>query len=368
MICDQSQQLHIKFKKAENAYQPKIDPNTMKFEDINDDCMLYIASYLNLIDIANLAKSSSRLFETVRRFYRKKLNFSYRPMKQTDMQSILEVIGPNFESINWYGLRRNHLNCLSQYCPNVTELKLEHRSNELSTTHIVSNKNFFEKIETLDICDARFFDKDLETIASSSALKSLQLRSCFGLNGIFLSKWKYCKLKFLKIRNCSGVNNDAVFDFVRKSKLVKFSFGENSSFHQFLSLPPKCLSDLEEVELCYANFTDDELKLLNFRDLKRLNHFCLESKGVFQNCNKLLVALSQIPTLTSLTIESMVFDDDTLNCLGLLKNLRTFRARNCLNRVRGRISSVDVFLPDDNDGSKTICDLVSSLSAFANAF
>lgn len=191
LICNPNQQSIMKFKKAENAYQPKIDPNTVKFEEIKDDCLLHIASYLNIIDIANLGKSSTRLFETVRRFYRKPTHFSYRPMNQNDMQSIFQVLGIYSESTDWIKLRRSHLGFLSQYCPNVIEMKLTNRASDMTDMTyftIVKNIEIFDKIEILDICDARFTDGEMEIIASSAELKSLHLTSCLGMSGTFLKK------------------------------------------------------------------------------------------------------------------------------------------------------------------------------------
>lgn len=383
MICTPNLPFNFKFtvKEAATAFQPKIDPNAFKFEQINDHCLLHIASYLNFVDIVNLGKSSTRLQSLVQLIYRKKSFFSFgtstgdSSINASNLEFVLKELGSYIKSIKWTELESNHLDYLSQFCPNVTELKLINTW-RLHMPTIKKNKSFFKNIEILDISLSSFFDSALQPITSSSRVKSLRLENCSNICGKFFCKWKKSKLKCLTLSNCRKVDCNNVFDFVRNNKLVKFSFDgrSDSIVRQDLSLSSECVSELVELELNYSLFTGDRVAILDFRDLKRVAHFTLTSTTVCQNVNKVLAAVSQIPTLRSLTVQQICIDADTLKCLGSFKTLQKIHFDGMeIGIGRQFFSSLHIHLPEIteliispyiyNAQLNWFCEMISSLNA-----
>lgn len=341
-------------KEAERAYQPKIDPNVLKFVDINDDCLLHIASYLNLSDIVNMGKTSTRLRSVTAQIYRKITHFSFgtdtgdSSINETNLSIILQEMGNFIHSIEWHHLNLIHLSYLRQYCHSVTELKLINPSKSLHSPAMKNFKGFFRYLKTLEVYDAPFFDTAIKTILSSSSLIALTLEHCVNVRGKFLSTWKKSKLQILKIRNSSKVDCTAVFDFMIKNRLVKFSFDGGCSFKQCLTSPAECLSQFTAIELDFSYLTEKYLTLLNFKDLKQLTSLTVTNKytQAAANYNNLLSAMSQVRTLESLNIGQIIIDTDTVNCLGSFTNLRKVRFTKAVNTIgRQLYSSIQVHLP-----------------------
>lgn len=216
IICEPDSQSRHKFtiEQAESAYQPKIDENAVKLEQINDNCLLHIASYLNLIDIVNLSNTSIRMQSFSKLIFQKRTHLVFKRKSDDQDQSwrkknlpkVLQAIGSYIRTIEWRGLNETHLQYLSQFCPNVTELKLVLPSRDLNSYAIKNHKEFFKNIEKLIISHASFFDATMKVITTaSSKLKHLRLIKCQNILGKFFSNWN-CQLVYLKISNCCDVH------------------------------------------------------------------------------------------------------------------------------------------------------------------
>lgn len=371
-------------KEAPSALQPKIDPNAFKFEQINDHCLLHIASYLDVVDIINLGKTSTRLQSFTQLIYQKETHFTFgagtgdASINESNVEAVLQECGNYIQSIEWTNLESNQFDYLSKHCSNVTELKLIHPSHRLHLPAIKKNKHFFKNIEMLDISRSSFFDGTLQPITSSSQIKSLRLEHCSNICGKFFSKWKKPKLKYLTLINCRKIHCDDVLNFVQKNKLVRLSFDGRLILQPDLSLSSECVSELEELELNYSLFAGDKVEILNFGDLKQVTHFALLSNDpTCHNVNKILDAVSQIPTLRSLTVQQMNINIDTLNCLGSFKSLRKIHFDGLSNGIGKQFySSLHVRLPAiteliisrhiyaaDSAESKWICEMIPTLDA-----
>lgn len=379
MISEPNLQLHFTIKEADKFIQPKIDPSQL--DALNDDCLLNIASYLNIIDIVSLTNAFPGLQTFKRQVYRKNTHFRYGAgtgdpfINESNLETVLQEIGCYIESIDWTYIKPSQWRCLSKYCPNVITLKLVHPSRHLRPSDIKKNENFFANIELLDIVAASFYDTaTMQALVSSSKLKALQLTSCYNMSETFLCTSKNTELQCLEIRDCPQLNCVNIFDFVQNNRLVKFSFDARSSFQKFLSLPSVCLSELEELELDIFELSDATLATFNFSALRRLTHLTLTCCGKFRNCNIILTALSQIPGLVSFSIDGMHIDAYTLNFLGLLKNLRKIRLNYFHNEIGSQFyTSLHAFLPEitaleitipyfENVQSTTICEMISSFN------
>lgn len=342
-------------KEAERVFQPMFDPNTLKFEELNDDCFFKIVSYLDLIDIVNLGKSSTRLQSFAKLIYRKKTRFTFgnhdedSTSNESNLKPILQALGSYIQSLVWNSMEQRHLQYLSQYCSNVTELSITGSWEEIPSTVYQRNSKLFIKLEKLRIKESAISDCALKTLASSNELKYLQLYGCRDITSKFFAEWKPSKLETLKVK---GTNDDIllckdIFAFVKKNKLMKFSYDDLGSLQICLSLPSIYLSTFEELDLNYEDLNDDKLKSLNFKGLKRLQHLGLNCYfESFSCCNELLMAVSQIPALTSLTISGIIIDDKTLRCLGSIKSLRKIRIDFFANKIGGLFhSSLYAHLP-----------------------
>lgn len=364
---------------CESDPESNIEIVQLKFDEINDDCLLHIASYLRFIDVVKVGIAFPKLKSFTHQIYREKTHLSFGTgsgdlsINEWNLKPVLQEIGHYIESIEWRDLSPSHLDYLSKYCLNVKALKLISPSKKLNSSAIKRNEVFFSKIEMLDISDASFYDAALKTIIWYTNLESLQVKDC--KNGKFLQTIKMSKLKCFKISNCCVVC-DEVLDVVRNNNLVKFLFGiwyeSDLAFQKTLSLPSECLSHLEELELKYYYICSHQYEKLDFKKFKRLTHFSLTCDfNTYRDCDNFFVAASEIPTLNSLTVDIMEITPYTLSSMGSLKNLRKLRLNIFRNKIgRKFYSNLNIHLPEltelsislaDYVESEWICEMVSSL-------
>lgn len=188
-----------------------MDPDSLKFEKVMDDCLLHIATYLDLIDVVNLGKTSTRLQSFAKQVFRKKVHFSFDKsdrdpsVSMENLPIILQAMGSFIESVHWKDLDEIHLQYLSQYCPNVRKLYILYPSLSVNSVSINANKKFFQNITSLVMVRAPFFDSTMKKIFFSSKLKRLQLINCPNIRGTFLGNAK--QLISLQIADCRHVRN-----------------------------------------------------------------------------------------------------------------------------------------------------------------
>lgn len=355
LIFEPNLQFNCKFTVKEAENQPKIDSNAFKFVEMCNDCHLTIASYLNLIDIVHLGKTSSRLRTFAEQIYRKRTHFSFgtntgdSSINETNLPTILQEMGSYIRSIDWTGLSETHLEYLFKYCRNVEVMNMNRPKKSLELTSIEKNKSFFQKIESLRIENAGFSDAVMETIISSTSnLKSLEFELCYRLGGTFLLGWKDSKLERLKYSLCASMSTAIVLDFQRANKLVKFSSDSHDSFVSCLSLPSSCLSEYTDLELALNSSSHERLDFLHINELKQLKtmrlacksldtSFLSNYKKILYNYDKVFVALSQIDTLKSIHVEKIIFGANTIKCLGLIKNLEEVTIQNSTDQLQRQL-------------------------------
>lgn len=321
----------------------------MKFEELIDDVLLKIVSYLELIDIVNLGKTSTRFESFTTTLYRRKTHFSfgldtgYSSINESNLEPILEALAGHIKSIAWHNIQSNHLIYLSKHCSNVSELSLEN-SAEITPKVYRENENFFAKIEKLKVDDGSISETVLKTLTSSKVLKCLELYNLDSISRNFFAEFKNPDLDALTIKGIhDSIRCDDVIKFVRNHKLSKFSYDGHSSLQKCLNLPPVYLTMFKELDLNYEDF---ENKDLDFKHL-RVRHLGLNCYfESFSNCNSLLMAVSQMPALTSLAIGGIIIDNKTLRCLGSIKGLRKIRFDWFANQIGGLFySSLYAHLP-----------------------
>lgn len=392
LICDPNLQEKCRFtiKQAESVYQPQIDLNAMKFEEINDGSLMHIASFLNLIDTINLGKTCKRLQSFTENIFKKRTQFSFGSAKVYDLSinkknlsTILQEMGRYIESIQFNHLDERQLDLLSKHCRNITELKLVNP--HINSNMIKQNELVFKKIQTLEIRSAHLFDAQIYAmIKSSTNLKSLSLISCCNVRGKFFSVWKDSQLDHLKIAHCWGILPSSILDFQRANKLIKFSSDVHDSFISLLTLPTVCLFNYTELELAVNSSTDEKLECLKLDELKQIQKIHLKCSlpnlqlsynlTKSYNYNNVFAAMSSIHSLNTLIVEKCIIDADTFKALGSIQNLREIILKNTELRVGNELySSVHVHVPklislsmeisfmsEDIDYA-SICDMISEL-------
>lgn len=376
-------------KEAERVFQPMLDPNAVKFEELNDDCLFKLVSYLDLIDIVNLGKSSTRFESFAKLVYRKKTRFSFgghsrdSKINESNLEPILQALGSEVQSLAWTNIDKSHLQYFSKYCPNVTQITGSWQ--KIPSIVYQQNSKLFIKLEKLEILDTDISDCSLKTLTSGPELKHLQLYGCHYITGKFFAEWKASKLETLKVKCSNDEILKEIFDFVQKNKLVNFSYDGVGSLQKCLTLPSVYLSMFEELDLNYEDLTDDNLKAYNFKGLKQLRHLGLLNcyQENLSCCNELLMKVSQIPALTSLTVTGILIDETTLRCLGSIKSLRKIRFDFFFNQIGGLFHSslyahlpaiTDVMLYEDakgderdatetDDMDRSVCAMITSINS-----
>lgn len=366
-------------------YQPKVDPNILKLTEVNDDCLLHIMSYLNLIDVVNLGKTSIRLQSVTKQLHSRKSHFSFgsntgdSSINEINLPVILKETGEFIQSIEWYELNPTDLDILVKCCPNVSVMKLVKPSTALSSHHFKKNKTFFEKLKRLHIHNSHLFDTAMKILTSSPTLKTLNLEECRNIRGKFSPK-KAMKLKHLRIIRCAMLTYypefwNAIKDVQWKNKLFTFAVDKCCSYESCLTSPPEILAKLKELQLDFSCPFQRNLKELNFSGLTRLTAFTVTRKHSnlpAQNFNNVITAIAQIKTLESFCIERIEINNDTLKCLASIQNLKALKLNNVTNTIGKRLYlTLPVHLPNLTELSvlldvaeinmKSICDTVAAL-------
>lgn len=204
--------MRFAFKQADAEHQPEFDATTIKLTDINDHCLLNIASRLPPIDLVNLCKTCKRMESILVLIFQTKTHLSairnkVPHVKEEHLQTVLKAMGPFIKSIDWDLITRGTLEYLAEHCTNVEKLQLK-SSIHLTSIHIKQNKAFFKNITSLRLvyCPS-LHDNAMRIIVTSSNLKQLQVVNCRSMQGKFFKKWKDCQLTFLKIHNSPGISS-----------------------------------------------------------------------------------------------------------------------------------------------------------------
>lgn len=346
------------------------------------------------MDVVNLGITSTRFRSFAEKIYQQRTHLSYgmntgdSSICKKNIPIILKEMGSFLRSIHWQGLKERHLELLSQYCRNITALKIVHPSGHLHVNSFQRNLFLFKNLESLEIESAGFLDEEVKTIVtSSSKLNSLQLVHCNRVEGKFFSGLKNSNLEYLKIANCLSIAPSTINDFQQENKLTKYSSDTFDSFVLCLTLPSKCLINYTELELVLNFATDEKLNKLNFDELKQLKKLRLKCrnfhawyemkyKTTFYNYNNVFAALSPIETLTSITVEKIIIGADTIKSLESIKNLEEINFNHIINNVGEQLySSLYMLLPKikklsmnmtsigyEKIDSKSICEMISSLA------
>ncbi|XP_037038622.1 uncharacterized protein LOC119076078 [Bradysia coprophila] len=184
-------------QQADTAYQPKLDPTVLKLEDLNDHCLLHIASYLLPMDTVNLSQTCKRLKSIDALMFRKYRDFSCdNNGSEEDIPAILQAISPYIKCIHWRSIYPVQLECFPKYCGNVKKLTLQY---PLLTNDDIIGTTYFKNIESFELSSEFLGDVGMTTLVTSMNLKTLKLRRCRGIVGSFFDQWTDCRLKILEI-------------------------------------------------------------------------------------------------------------------------------------------------------------------------
>ncbi len=285
----------------------------MRIDQINDDCILHIASYLYLIDIVNLSQTCKRLASLADRIYRKRSRLDVRKLKRSvtpeNLPTVLENMGPHIRSVWWNDIDERQFDLLSQYCDSVNELTLVSPV-MLTSHHIKANKAVFKSIETLKFVNTNWYDISMKTIVATSNLKCLELVNCSNMQGQFFDQWKKCQLEILKIGNSPQVRNMAM-QMCKSRRLgtlkhLTLDCNELSALELFVL---RSLTNLKELTLINVDNTVG-IWLYSWlrKHLPKIERLTIRTENMESNLKTIADMVASLPNLKYFHHSSMSWD------------------------------------------------------------
>jgi hypothetical protein len=253
-------------------------------ETLNEDCLLHIFSYLDILDVIITRKVCRLFYELSERHFKsvRFLNFanikSKKKLTLHEARLVLDKVGHNITkaSINsekFYNQRI--LNFVPKFLMNLKHLhltgfKLDSISFWNQMTNILSN------LETLDLSDNSAVHEDLLKSLKSPAsqLKALNVSNCT-INGKFLEIVP--NVKSLNISGCRFINGKQMIKYVESNKELK-SLNISKCPNFFGKDVNELLQKIPQLEILSLNnyYIDDEtskfvipsiMPLINLKEL-----------------------------------------------------------------------------------------------------
>lgn len=189
----------------------KYNTSPLNLVKINVLILSHIMSFLDLMDVINLGQTCTHMKSIAKLSYNRfsHLSFGDSSLDESKLQTILQEIGCQIKTIEIFRLNKKVLDCLSEHCVNVTQMKLIDSSNIFNSISFTNYKPFFQNITSLEIRKGaiffstlsrvkRFqnFDKLLTALVEVNTLESLKIEY------IEISPESFDLLKSIKSLKC----------------------------------------------------------------------------------------------------------------------------------------------------------------------
>lgn len=162
------------------------------------------------MDTINLGETCVLMKNIAQLTYSRFSHFSFgdSSFDKTKLPMILQEIGCHIRTIEIDGLNKKVLDCLSEHCSNVTEIKLIDSSNIFNSISFTNYKSFLQNVTSLEIRKGTFFstlsrvnrfqvfDKLFIALAEVNTIKSLKIEY------IDISPESFNLLKLIKSLKC----------------------------------------------------------------------------------------------------------------------------------------------------------------------
>lgn len=334
----------------------KYDENAPSLMILNDDCLLYLLEFFNVLDLIKIRGTCTRLDTLIDRFCQKYVNFDFGtlsfelPTELTLMNArdILSFLGPNMKSLKIDGTdfsintnANRSIEWISRFCKNLDSLELENFT--LSRPILKKLTPVIQNLKSFSIGDSTKVGDELGTcfngasrleevkisgnweitgkcLKKVSNLKSLSVNCCGNLQPKPFKEAleKNTTLKKLEICRCDRIDDSIVnfiVDHVQGIEELSMSniYPCMSNYSRFAELP-----HLKKLSVEFHRFApiDDLLKKLSTNNiLEELRH----NGGSSHEINP---TIEHISKLTNLKVLSMAFNSNITDTeLKLLKNL-----------------------------------------------
>lgn len=216
-------------KLDKTASDDEFEEKSKLLEMLNDDCLLHVMKFLDILEIITVGKVCQKFSELSEIYFKtvKVLNFndvkSKKKLTVHEAKLIFEAVGENVvkASINsekFYN--RRVLNFIPTYLTNVKSLQLNGFKLE-STVFWDNLKHVLSKSESLDLSDNSEVDENfLKSFRkmSNTVLSSLNVSNT-NVNGIFLKDLP--NVASLNVSGCRYVHGKQLIDFVNKNNNLR---------------------------------------------------------------------------------------------------------------------------------------------------
>lgn len=211
-----------------DAEESSIEVSSKLLDTLNDDCLLQVMKFLDILDVITLSKVCVKFLELCESHYKtiKSFNFcdieSKKKMTAHETKLIMESIGGYLGSITinsekFYNQRA--LNFIPKYLTNLKQLHLTgFKLNSLSFWNQMSG--VLLTLENLNLSDNselnESFLKSFEKL--SPKLKALNISNCT-VNGKFLKLVD--SIEVLNISGCQSISGAELLDYIEKNHNLK---------------------------------------------------------------------------------------------------------------------------------------------------
>lgn len=206
------------------------ESDAMNILQLNDDCLIMICDYLELMDLLALKKTCSRFenisCEVFKRY--KVLDFDLDPSEKKyltmlDAKNILTEIGGYIEHLFISrerflksGMRILHL--IPRYCPNLTDLDIN--DFKLKGSILKGFDEVFKSLKGLSLADCSIDDTVGKSLIHATNLQRLNLSLNSEITGKCLSSVK--NLKYLNLESCQNIQGKPFTTFAKHNKTLEY--------------------------------------------------------------------------------------------------------------------------------------------------
>lgn len=304
---------------------------------LNNDCLIEIFSYLNLIDLSKITKVCHRfanLAETVFKTHESVDISTYNNFTLMKWKEVLETMGHHIKSLfikpqsflNPPGIKIFEM--VSNYCCHLEALSLEEFA---LTRNVYKLKPLLRrlKILVLDNCTVRQYFAEM--FNATWQLETLHFKNSYEITGARLDRLTH--LKSLAFTSCGNIQPKYLSQLLeRQPNLESLSLiccdRLTSSIFKDIALNSMTLSELniEFTPGCRSNCRKEDL--LHLATLPNLTKFHFECDTCI-SISPLLTILAERNLLEELNVSCRTIDDDSFEAILRLTNLKVLH----LNRT-----------------------------------
>lgn len=320
--------------KPESSEVNGSEPAGMDILQLNDDCLLLICDYLELMDLLALKKTCSR-FESIscEVFKRYKiLDFDIDPCEKKyltmlDAKNILMEIGSYIEHLF---ISRDRflrpgvriLNLIPRYCPNLKDLDINDFALKAKT--LKGFDELFKSLEGLSLTNCGIEDTIGKSLKLATKLKRLDLSMNSEITGKCLASVK--NLKSLNLESCQNIQGKPFTTFAAHNKTLE-SLNITCCGRLTTDAIKSIVTNMTELKdlVCNNNYDSvDASTMALLGKLPNLKKIQFKING-YSPIDQILQGLTEVNKLEHLDLSEGVFTAIDYNLLSNLTHLKELK-------------------------------------------